>query len=133
MARALSNRVGEKPVPSTFEYGDLFEQFLILEFIKLNHYLEKRFRFSYFRNENSYEVDLVIEKPNGEILLVEIKSQISIDLEEVRKLSHFRRLFPKAKLYFLSQDENARLESGDVYCLPWFEGLKQIFELPTTL
>lgn len=126
VARTLANRVSIEPIPSTFEYGDLFEQFLILEFIKLNHYFEKRFKYSYFRSSENSEIDLVIEKPNGEHYLIEIKSSDKINLDEVRRLSSFKSEFRKPTLFYLSQSEEEKLEQ-DVLCLPWKEGLKRIF------
>lgn len=128
VARALANRVSLELIPSTFEYGDLFEQFLILEFIKLNHYFEKRFKYSYFRSSENNEIDLVIEKPKGEHYLIEIKSSDKINLDEVRKLSSFKSEFRKPTLFYLSQSEEEKLEQ-DVLCLPWKEGLKRIFDI----
>ena len=116
------------PVPNTFEYGDLFEQFVLLEFIKLNHYFEKRFKFSYLRLEDDSEIDLIIEKPSGEHILVEIKSSTKIDSDEVKKMTKFKSDFKKATFFYLSQDEDQRVEH-DVFCLPWNEGIKRIFDV----
>lgn len=131
VARTLANRVTIAPVPNTFEYGDLFEQFIILEFIKLNHYLETRFKLSYLRLEDDSEIDLIIEKPNGEHILIEIKSSVKIDLDEVKKMTKFKPNFKKVSFYYLSQDEDQRLEH-EVFCLPWQEGIMRIFKPPST-
>ncbi len=128
VSRTLANRISEMPQPGTFEYGELFEQFIILEFVKLNHYLEKRYKLSYFRNDDSAEIDLIVEKPNGEQLLIEIKSATKIDHDEVTKLAKFEKDFKKAKMYYLSQDSEAKIEQR-VLCLPWDEGIRRIFEI----
>lgn len=128
VARTLANRVSVAPIPSTFEYGELFEQFVILEFLKLNHYFEKRFRFSYFRNKDSSEIDLIVEKPGGEHLLIEIKSTSKTDDNEVRRLARFKSEFKKPTLYYLSLDQEPKVEAT-VHCLHWTDGLRRIFEI----
>ena len=57
--------------PSVF--GELFEAFVIQEIFRLNQYLERDFRLSYFRTKGGAEVDLVLSKGRRTIL-VEIKS-----------------------------------------------------------
>ena len=49
--RALQMLAGESLHPSTFEYGHLFETFIINEVFKMAHALEKRWHFSYLRTQ----------------------------------------------------------------------------------
>jgi len=131
VVRTLQNRVSLPPLEGTSEFGDLFEHFIILEFFKLNHYLEKHFKISYFCSKDSGEIDLIIEKPGGDLILVEIKSNDRIDMDEVKKLRHLSESFKHSKflskeLIFLSRDKTERAENG-VKCLYWQTGLRQIF------
>ena len=48
-----------------FEYGELFESFLINEFFKLRSALNLRWNYSYLRTPDDVEIDLIIEKPRG--------------------------------------------------------------------
>lgn len=128
VVRTLTNRLPVAPVPSTFEFGDLFEHFIVLEFIKLNFALEKRFRFSYFHTDQNHEIDLVVETPDRRTLLIEIKSSLKINLAEVSTLASYKSDFTNPYLYYLSQDVDERVES-DVLCLNWRSGLRRIFDL----
>lgn len=57
---------------SRMDKGALFENFIISELIKQNSYLEKDFKFYYWRTKQGSEIDVVLEK--GEKLIgVEIK------------------------------------------------------------
>ncbi len=129
VVRALTNMAGETLHSSTFEYGELFETFLINEFFKIAESLEKRWKFSYLRTQNDVEVDLIIEKPRGHPILIEIKSSQEKPSED--KLKSFIRIaqeFGGSEKYYLS---NSKLEAqiGEVHCLHWLTGLKQIFDL----
>lgn len=65
---------------STSLFGDTFEQFVVLELIRLNSYLRKRARFSYLRTKDNAEIDLIVELPTKELQLIEIKSSRNIPL-----------------------------------------------------
>jgi len=52
--------------------GALFENFIISELVKQNSYLEKNYKFFYWRTKQGSEIDVVMEKIN-EVIGVEIK------------------------------------------------------------
>ncbi len=87
--RALANTLNLPLDPSTFEYGNTFEHLLILEYHRLNSYLERDFKFSYLRTKDDAEIDLVIERPGQADLLVEIKSYLEIEDSDITKLGAF--------------------------------------------
>jgi predicted AAA+ superfamily ATPase len=127
--RALTNLAGESLNPSTFEYGELFETFLVNEFFKLADALEKRWRFSFLRTKDDIEIDLIIEKPRGAPILVEIKS--AIKLPNSAKLASFVKIareFKGSEKYLLS-NATSEAEIDGIHCLHWSQGLKRIFEL----
>lgn len=129
VVRAMNNLAGEPLHASTYEYGELFETFLVNEFFKLADAFEKRWRFSYFRTKNDVEIDLIIEKPRGRPILIEIKSWNRHQPKE--KLGAFHKIareFNGAEKYVLSNATDPRL-IDNIHYLHWHEGLKKIFEI----
>jgi len=57
---------------SRLDKGVLFENFIISELIKQSSYLEKNYKFYYWRTKQDSEIDVVLEK-NQELIGVEIK------------------------------------------------------------
>ncbi len=115
----------------SFEYGKRFEHFMILEFLRLGEYLKTRFQFSFLRTKDDAEVDLVIERPNQKLVLVEIKSTARINESHTRHLRRFKQDL-SAECYVLSQDPIAQVIDG-VTCLPWRDGIREILEVPPNL
>ncbi len=128
--RALEDTLDYAPAPGTSYYGELFEEFLVNEIIRLNHYTGKNYRLSYFATHNSgSEIDLILQKGRGhEIILVEIKSSSKIDESEVKKLALLKADFPNAVAYYLSCDEFDEIIM-DVRCMNWRSGLSEIFKI----
>lgn len=125
VVRALSQRLNVALEASSFEYGNLFEQFLILEAWRMNSYKALDFRFSYLQTNNNLEVDLVIERPGLPLAFVEIKSSSSLTGEEGRSLRALKKDHPKAEFFCLSNDKNSRIIDGVSY-LDWRKGLVEL-------
>lgn len=123
--RALEGALNTSILPRTYAFGDAFEHLIILECHRLNDYLRKDFRFSYYRSQ-TLEVDLVIERPGEKILLVEIKSSSLVDDVEINKLEVVSNAFPDCEALILSMETQAR-KSGKIEILPWKKGLQRIF------
>jgi uncharacterized protein len=126
VVRALSNEINQNLLPSTFEYGKLFEQLVINEFLRLNSYFEKNWKFSYIRTGAGVEIDLVIEKTKKDIILVEIKSTANIHKDHLSALIGLGSEFKSARKYLLCQVEHSRV-SDDVMIMNWREGIEEIF------
>lgn len=129
VSRALQNRLTLPLDQGTYEYGDLFEQFIILEFVRLNSYLKKSWKFSYIQTQSNVEVDLVIERPGMDRLFIEIKSSDQVESLNSEKLRGFKDLVKdsrKTKGILLSRDPISRVEE-DIYILPWEEAFKRLF------
>ena len=115
--------------PRTFSFGQAFEHFILLECVKLNHYLRKAYKFSYCKTKNGLEVDLIVQRPGKKELLVEIKSTEEIRKEHIRTIKNFSKdwvVSHKAELWSL--DEQVQTIDG-VQCLPWRRALKKLFSL----
>lgn len=128
VVRTLQNFVEEKLTESTYEYGTMFETFVMNEFFKLREAFEKKWSYSYLNTNKGVEIDLIIEKPRGKPILVEIKSTKNIKDEHVQSFKKIDLEFKGCEKYLLSNDVESQVK-GEVHCLYWQEGLKNIFEL----
>ena len=114
----------------TFSFGKAFEHFLILECFKLNHYLRKSYKFSYFKTKNGLEIDLIIQEPDKKEILVEIKSTSAVRKDHVSKLNKFSKdwINPHSKQLWSLDAQTQNIQG--VKCLPWQKALKKIFKVP---
>lgn len=128
VTRTLQNRLVLPLVEQSFEFGDLFEQFIVLEFIRLNSYLKKSWKFSYLKTKNDVEIDLIIERPGQKRLLLEIKSTDSIhSISE--SFAGFRQLaldFPNSEAICVSRDKIEFVENN-IRFLNWRTLFKELF------
>jgi uncharacterized protein len=125
--RSLAGMLSVELKPNTYEYGKAFEHFLIVEIMRLNSYLEKDYRLSYLRTKDNAEIDLIIEKPGHEYVLIEIKSSVRTDERDIKHLLGFKKdITFKTRAYCLSQDSIPKVIDG-VRLLPWEKGLEEIF------
>lgn len=125
VARSLNRRLNLPLVKGTFEYGDLFEQFLILEMHRLNSYFSLDYQFSYLQTNNNLEIDIIIERPGMPTAFVEIKSTEKIKDQDLISLRALKRDYPKNNYFCLSNDPNNRVHDG-IEILNWEMGLKEL-------
>lgn len=114
----LLRTLSQPPQPKTYPYGIAFEHFIINEIVKLDKYYKLNLELSFYRNNNGAEVDLIIEKPNGEVLAVEIKSTENPNKADLKGLISFQDLVPEAQMICVSRAERERLVS-DITIYPW--------------
>jgi len=126
--KALEGSLDQKPSPRTSVYGELFEHFVIQEIYKLNEYYQKDYQLSFFSTKNHVEVDLILSKGKGHIL-IEIKFSEKIDEKEVHTLHRVAESFPRVKgVYYLSRDPG-RYKMESVLCVHWREFLRDFKDL----
>jgi predicted AAA+ superfamily ATPase len=125
--RALERLLDHTLAPGTYAYGKAFEHWVILEAIRMNHYLGKDYGFFYLRTKEQAEIDLIVERPGGPPALVEIKSATHVDERHARTLEQFIDDFKGAEAFCLSLDPVAK-KIGRVLALPWERGLGEIFK-----
>lgn len=124
--RALARQLSIPIEPSTYDYGDSFEHFIILECQKLASYSRKDFQFSYFMTQSGVEIDLVVERPGQPLLFIEIKSKMDVQERDVKELVSIRSDFPEAEFICFSQDKREKMING-ILVLPWQKGLSRYF------
>ena len=76
---------------SRMDKGSLFENFIISELTKQNSYLDKNYKFYYWRTKQGSEIDIVLEK-GDELIGVEIKYK----QKAINKA--FKNRYPEAKV-----------------------------------
>ncbi len=128
VSRALSRTINNSLDKGTYEYGNRFEQFFILQCIALNNYLEKDFRFSYLRTKDDVEVDLIIERPGLTKIFCEIKSTDKIKTEDFIGLRRISKDYPNATYKVASLDPLPLIHEKIHYSF-WLDVLKDIFDL----
>ncbi len=127
VARALCRTVSLPLIKQTYDYGNYFEQFIVLECLKLSSYFSPDYRFSYFKTRDDVEIDLVVERPGKPLLMIEIKSSEEVRSEQLKHLAVAEKEFgPKAEYVCFAQVPRA-LKLGQVYVYPWAEGIQKYF------
>lgn len=126
IARTLSRLVSVPVQPMTTEYGRAFEQFVVLECIKLNAYFELDYKFSYLTTKAGAEIDLIIERPGLPTILMEIKSAGLSLPEDGRHLKGFLSDFEEPVAIVASQDLTRRKHDRITH-MHWVEALREIF------
>jgi predicted AAA+ superfamily ATPase len=126
ICRSIQNALHSPPVAGTSDYGDLFEHLVVIEIYRLNVLLKKNYQLSYLRTQNDVEIDLILERKGDPVILIEIKSKISVGPDDVKNLTGLQAEFKTKEMYLLSNDPHAKFFS-DVEALPWRKGIKKIF------
>lgn len=129
VTRAIQSLADSGIEESTYEYGDLFESMVINEFFKIESAQLRRWNFSYLQTTDmNHEIDLIIEKPRGKIVLVEIKSFRKIREEKLEYFIRLKESIEHETAYLLSNDPDEQ-EIRGVRCLHWKKGIEEIFSM----
>lgn len=87
-----------EPAESRGDVGQLFENFIVSEFLKYNYYGGFGYSFNYWRTKSGSEIDLVLNKPGHETIALEIKNKSQ------RTNQAFVSRYPKSKIVVISKD-----------------------------
>lgn len=125
VGRSLLQRQSLPVVRGTEEYGTLFEQFVILECVRLAKYAEKAVTFSFYRTACGTEVDLIAETPDGTLTAIEIKSTDNPSSKHLHGLKAFKQAYPAARLYCVCTAPFRR-NMEEITILPWRELFEEL-------
>jgi predicted AAA+ superfamily ATPase len=114
---------------STFtneQYGSLFEQWLILQFIALKSYQKKNWKFFYYRDDRQNEIDFIVEEPK-KIIAIEIKWGEKYRDEWKDSLITFKEqnIDKPVELIILYRGDRV-LKDGDVQIFPYEKYLQDL-------
>ena len=126
VVRSLARRLSVPLTPKTSAYGEAFEHFILLEFVRLGSYFQPEYRFSFIRTVSDVEIDLVIERPGRPLLCIEIKSSDTINESSISVFSRITKDIPNCEAIVLSQDRFMK-KFDHVICYPWKQGLAECF------
>lgn len=126
--RGLDKTLTVQLLPQSYAWGDAFEHWVILEFIKRAQYARLDWSFSYLRTKEDVEIDLIVQRPGLRELFVEIKSTHQIRASHAKALETLGEdTNPKAEKILLSCDP-LRRTFGKTQAMHWQEGLDSIFK-----
>lgn len=126
VARALTHHLSVPITTGTSYYGEIFEHFIILECVKLAAYHQLDYRFSYMMTQDGEEVDLIVERPNLSLLLIEIKSNSDVREANLKTLHKISAEIPGCEAICISNNPQ-RKKYGDITVLPWQLALQEYF------
>ncbi len=123
--RALAGTLDLPVTPKSFEYGSLFESFIVNEIYRLLTYSEKSFQLSFIRVDDNLEIDLILERPGQPTFLIEIKSTSTVNVNHVGALENYHKDIKNSIPIVLSRDKISK-KIGSVNCLHWQNGFKEM-------
>ncbi|MEI6789836.1 MAG: ATP-binding protein [Myxococcaceae bacterium] len=128
--RSLERTTRVPLLPQTTAFGDAFEHWVILEFIKLSKYFVLDWEFSYLQTKEGAEIDLIVSRPGQPLLLVEIKSKETVSKEDARTLETLGNDFKEPTEKWLLSRDPLPQTFGTTKAINWREALKNL-ETPT--
>ena len=128
VTRALFRQSQSPLRKGSYEYGVAFEHFIFLEVFRLNSYYEKNFQISYLRDKDNNEIDMIIQKPTGEEILIEIKSSDRSHREQGKALEKFLSLWDRPCTAQVWSNDPKNRKIGPVRYYHWKTALRRIFQ-----
>ena len=126
IVHSLCRRLSVPLTPKTAAYGEAFEHYVLLEFVRLGSYFQPDYRFFFIRTTSDVEVDLVVERPSRPLLCIEIKSTDVVKKENLRSFIRITKEIPNCEAIVLSKDRFTK-QFDHVTCYPWKLGLEECF------
>lgn len=106
-----------------FAKGAIFENFVILEVMKMHYNQGKRPQIYYWRDSNQNEVDLLIQD-GMHLKAVEIKSGKTINEDFFKGLKYFKKIVPEAQSVLVyGGDESQKRTDAMVYAVKEMDAL----------
>lgn len=73
-------------------FGHVFENFVATELLKLMTFRDDKMDLFHFRTSDNKEVDFVLEKPNGQLAAVEVKTSDNVSKSDFKGLDELQRM-----------------------------------------
>jgi predicted AAA+ superfamily ATPase len=109
-------------VPEQTEWGEFFEQFIMMEIKSWIDYFEPLASLKFWRSTSKFEVDFVLD---GRIA-IEVKSAKKIDRRHLRGLVALKEEKICTDYIVVCHEERPRVEDG-IEVLPWKDFLEQLW------
>lgn len=126
VVRAIRNDLKYPVNPSTYDFGKLFESFIVMEIVKQNEYSESDFKLSYLKTKDGKEIDLIVED-SKQTFLIEIKSKRVEHKEDIESLCNLKGSLKNAiPLVFCINTKSVMIDDT-IKAINWKEGIESIF------
>ncbi|MFM8454067.1 MAG: ATP-binding protein [Gammaproteobacteria bacterium] len=129
IARALSKHLSIPVQPKTSYYGEIFEQFIVVECFKCMNYFSSEYQMYYLRTKDDAEIDIIVTRPGKPLLCIEIKSSSQISEPDLKSFINLTKDLAKSlecEAVCFSQDPHPK-QIENVLVLPWAIGIKKYF------
>lgn len=123
LTNALLRRVALSA--GTAEFGEVLEQFIVLEIKAYCSYKNLKSELFYWRSTSKLEVDIIIKSQN-QIIAIEVKAKDRVSKKELNGLQAFCEDHPKAKKLLITLDSRHYLNDG-VEFIPVLQFLKELW------
>lgn len=127
LKRALERTTSVPLLPQTSAFGDAFEHWIVLEFLKLSRYFKPDWQLYYLMTKDEAEIDLVIKRPGQPLLLIEIKSKEKVTQHDARFLETLGNEFEEATEKLLVSNDTLPQVFQSTHAKYWKEALKDLF------
>ena len=98
----------EEQLLNSSYYGGLLENLIYMECYKQVAWAKEEVTLYHFRDNRQYEVDIVLERDNGEITGIEVKASASVNIQDFRGLARLAAfagpLFAGGILFYAGED-----------------------------
>lgn len=111
----------------TPEFGDIFEQFLVLEIKAYISYRHKKAKIMYWRSQSKLEVDIIIQDEQNRLVAIEVKGKTQVGPKDFKGLLAFAEDFPLAKKFIVTTESRQMLTKDNIEVIPVFQFLTQLW------
>jgi predicted AAA+ superfamily ATPase len=125
--RALERTAAVPLLPQTSAFGDAFEHWVVLEFLKLSRYFQPDWQLYYLMTKEEAEIDLIITRPGQPLLLVEIKSKEKVTQHDARILETLGNQFKEPTEKLLVSNDTLPQVFQSTQAKHWLEALRGLF------
>lgn len=125
--RALQGVLTSSISEQSYAFGDAFEHFFILECHRLRQYLRIDEKAYYLRTKDDVEIDLILERPQGQLYAIEIKSSENVDEGRLNSFVRLAQDLKPTAVWVASREARPRYLDNGVEILPWKEVLKRLY------
>lgn len=94
LACNLLGILNEEELRNSQYYGGLVESFVFMELLKQSTWSNEFVELYHFRDKHQHEVDIVLERPHGKIIGIEVKASATIRHEDFKGLTKLYEFNP---------------------------------------
>jgi len=86
--------LGSEPLKNSDYFGQMVENFVLMELKKQAQWSETSPKFYYYRTSNGIETDIVMENTSGKIVAIEVKATSTLKPDAARGIKDLKNAVP---------------------------------------